>query len=134
MDKIRYGNTEAEARAVDNAAKAAGVHSFVEQLPRRYQTLIGEGGVKLSGGQRQRVALARTLLKDPALLVLDEALSAVDPESLRRIMQEIRRLRKDKTTFMITHRHPEAAPVDKIVMLNEGKIEDILRPHAVEVV
>lgn len=121
---IRYGNLEANDEAVLTAAKAADIHSFVTGLPDRYDSFIGEGGVKLSSGQRQRLAIARALLKDPAVLVLDEAISSIDPASASQIMENIRRLRKGRTTFVITHRLSTVRNADKILVMRNGKIED----------
>ncbi len=121
---IQYGNLETEDEAVFAAAEAANIHSFIQKLPQSYETAVGENGVKLSGGQRQRVAIARALLRDPAILVLDEALSAVDAENSQEITEAILKIRAGRTTIMITHRPSAIQNADKIIVLNEGKIKD----------
>ena len=130
-NNIRYGCLEAGDESIMASAKSAGIHSFISGLPRGYNTRIGEGGVQLSNGQRQRIVLARTLLRDPRILVLDEALSAVDPANFQETMRTIRWLRKDRSTLVITHRVPATEYADKIVKMNEGKIEDVLQTHVV---
>lgn len=121
-DNIRYGNRSASGEQIEEAAKAANAHNFISALPEAYDTLIGERGVTLSGGQRQRVAIARTLLSDPAILVLDEATSNLDTESEALIQEAISRLMYERTTFIIAHRLSTVVAADKIVVLEAGEI------------
>lgn len=121
-DNIRYGNMSASDEQIEEAAKAANAHNFISALPEAYDTLVGERGVTLSGGQRQRVAIARTLLSDPAILVLDEATSNLDTESETLIQEAISRLMYERTTFVIAHRLSTVIAADKIVVLEAGEI------------
>jgi len=104
------------------AAKMAEAHEFIENLPRGYDTRIGEEGVKLSGGQRQRLSIARTVLRDPEILVLDEATSAVDTETELLIQRSLDRLAADRTTFVIAHRLSTIREADTILVLEDGQI------------
>ena len=103
-DNIKMGNHKANEDEIIKAAKNANIHEFVSTLPDGYKTLIGEKGIKLSGGQRQRVAIARALLRDTPILILDEALSAVDAENEFVIQQALDHLMKDRTTLVLAHR------------------------------
>jgi ATP-binding cassette, subfamily B, bacterial len=104
------------------AAKLAYAHDFIQQLPKGYDTLVGERGVKLSGGQRQRVAIARAILKNAPILVLDEATSALDSESEILIQQALWQLMEGKTAVVIAHRLSTIQRMDRIVVLDDGKI------------
>jgi subfamily B ATP-binding cassette protein MsbA len=121
-ENIRYGRFEAAADQVRAAAEAAGAARFIEELPRGYQELIGERGVKLSAGQRQRVAIARVFLRDPSIVLLDEATSALDPESEEVVQQALGRLLRGRTTLVIAHRLATARRADRIVVLDQGRI------------
>ncbi|WP_255169049.1 ABC transporter ATP-binding protein [Natrononativus amylolyticus] len=121
-DNIRYGHFEASNEAVREAAKAAQAHEFIEELEDEYETRVGERGVKLSGGQRQRVALARTVLQDPEVLILDEATSAVDTKTELLIQRSIDRLTEDRTTLAIAHRLSTVKDADTILVLEGGRI------------
>ena len=121
-ENIAYGTFDATARDVEAAAKRAAAHEFVENLPDGYDTLVGERGVRLSGGQRQRIALARTFLKDPAVLVLDEATSHVDTETEAIIQRSLRDLATDRTTIAIAHRLSTVKDADEILVLEGGRI------------
>jgi ATP-binding cassette subfamily B protein len=121
-ENVRYGRFDASAEAVREAAEAAEAHEFVAGLPAGYDTRVGERGVKLSGGQRQRVALARVFLQDPAVLVLDEATSAVDTETEKRIQRALARLAVDRTTFVIAHRLSTVVEADRILVVEDGRI------------
>ncbi|UWG46486.1 ABC-type multidrug transport system, ATPase and permease component [Halanaeroarchaeum sp. HSR-CO] len=121
-ENIRYGRFEASDAAVERAAKRAQAHEFVQNLPRGYETLVGERGVRLSGGQRQRLALARTVLKDPEILVLDEATSHVDTETEALIQESIDKFARDRTTFVIAHRLSTVRRADQILVLDDGEI------------
>ncbi len=122
FENIAYGRPEASKKEVYAAAKMAYVDEFVQELPKAYQTLVGERGVKLSGGQRQRVAIARALLKDAPILVLDEATSALDSRSEQLIQKALRELMKDRTALVIAHRLSTIQRMDRIVVMDKGHI------------
>jgi len=121
-ENITYGTFDADEEAVVEAAKAAEAHDFITNLPDGYDTMVGERGVKLSGGQRQRISIARAVLKDPAILVLDEATSDVDTETEMLIQRSLDRLTADRTTFAIAHRLSTIKDADTIVVLEDGEI------------
>jgi len=123
LANIRYGNLEATQAEVEAAASAANAHAFiVNDLPAGYQTLVGERGVKLSGGQRQRVAIARAILKDPRILILDEATSSLDSESEQLVQEALDRLMRGRTTFVIAHRLSTIINADRIIVLSGGRV------------
>ncbi len=124
-ENIAYAERNATLAEVLNAAKRANAHEFIEKLPLGYNTMIGERGVKLSGGQRQRMSIARALLADPKILILDEATSNLDTESEQLIQQSLDELLRDRTTFMIAHRLSTIAHADQIVVMDHGKIVEI---------
>jgi len=121
-ENIRYGTFGATHEDVVAAAKAAEAHEFIQNLPEGYDTEIGERGVKLSGGQRQRLSIARAVLRDPEILVLDEATSDVDTETEMLIQRSLDRLTEDRTTFSIAHRLSTIKDADGIVVLEDGRI------------
>ncbi|WP_373190257.1 ABC transporter ATP-binding protein [Halolamina sp.] len=121
-DNIEYGTFGADHEQVVEAAKAAEAHEFIMNLPEGYETEIGERGVKLSGGQRQRLSIARAVLKDPKILILDEATSDVDTETEMLIQRSIDKLTADRTTFAIAHRLSTIKDADKIIVLEDGQI------------
>jgi ATP-binding cassette subfamily B protein len=121
-ENIAYGTFDADDEAVIEAAKAAEAHEFVTNLPEGYDTTVGERGVKLSGGQRQRLAIARAMLHDPAILILDEATSDVDTETEMLIQRSLDRLTADRTTFVIAHRLSTVKDADRIVVLDDGRV------------
>ncbi len=121
-ENIGYANREASDDAIIEAVRVANAHEFISELPRGYETLIGERGVKLSGGQRQRLAIARAVLSDPRILILDEATSNLDTESERLIQQSLHTLLKGRTSFVIAHRLSTIRDADLIVVLDRGKI------------
>ena len=122
-ENIRYGRLNATNEDIEAAAKAANAHNFIlEELPNGYDTLVGERGVKLSGGQRQRVAIARALLKDPRILILDEATSSLDSESEQLVQNALEYLMKGRTTFVIAHRLSTIVNADWIVVLSKGEL------------
>ncbi len=121
-ENIAYGKPSASKAEVLEAAKIARADEFIAKLPKGYQTLVGERGVKLSGGQRQRIAIARALLKNAPILVLDEATSSLDSESEKYIQEGLWELMKDKTALVIAHRLSTIKHLDRIVVLDEGKI------------
>jgi subfamily B ATP-binding cassette protein MsbA len=125
FDNIAYGCPEAKAEEVFAAAKQALAHDFVLQLPEGYKTHIGERGLKLSGGQRQRLAIARALLKNAPILILDEATSHLDTESERLVQQALITLMKRRTVLVIAHRLSTIRQANKIVVLDDGKISEM---------
>jgi len=122
MDNIRYGRQDATDEEVIAAAKKAHCHEFIDALPEKYETHVGERGVKLSGGERQRVAIARAILKDAPILVLDEATSALDSESESLIQDALRVLMEGKTVIVIAHRLSTIMKMDRIIVIEDGKI------------
>jgi ATP-binding cassette subfamily B protein len=121
-ENIAYGSFDTDHESVVDAAKAAEAHEFILNLPEGYDTEVGERGVKLSGGQRQRISIARAILKDPDVLVLDEATSDVDTETEMLIQRSLDRLTADRTTFSIAHRLSTIRDADQIVVLEDGRI------------
>ena len=121
-DNIAYGWPEASEARIVEAARAATAHQFITELPAGYETYLGEGGTGLSGGQRQRIAIARAVLRDPAILILDEATSQIDAESEQHITEALRRLCVGRTTFVIAHRLSTVVDADRIVVLQAGRI------------
>ncbi len=119
---IAYGEPGATQQEIEAAAKSAQIHDFISRLPKGYDTDVGERGLKLSGGEKQRVAIARTLLKNPALLVFDEATSALDSETERSIQKELNELAKNRTTLIIAHRLSTITHAHQILVMAEGKI------------
>ncbi|MDJ0983464.1 MAG: ABC transporter transmembrane domain-containing protein, partial [Kiloniellales bacterium] len=122
FDNIRYGRPEASDAEVRAAAAAANALSFIDQLAEGFDTDLGERGVRLSGGQRQRIALARAVLRDPAVLLLDEATSALDAESERNVQQALDQLMANRTTLVIAHRLATVLKADRILVLDQGRI------------
>ncbi len=124
FNNIRYGNLSSAKEAVIEASRQANIHDFIMSLPDRYETIVGERGLKLSGGEKQRVAIARAILKDPPILVLDEATSALDSKTERSIQEALEHLMKDRTTIMIAHRLSTIRKADQIIVLDQGKIAE----------
>lgn len=125
LENIRYGKPNATDEEVMAAAKAAQVDEFVQQLPEKYQTFLGERGTRLSGGQRQRIAIARAILKNAPILLLDEATSALDAESEILVQQGLQAAMQGRTTLMIAHRLSTVQKADRIVVMEHGKIIEI---------
>jgi ATP-binding cassette subfamily B protein len=119
---IHYGRTTASDAEVIEAARAAHIHDFIETLPAKYETKVGERGLKLSGGEKQRVAIARALLKNPRILIFDEATSALDSKSEKAIQGELERISVGRTTLVIAHRLSTVMDADMILVLNHGRI------------
>ena len=119
---IAYGNPLASKENIFNAAKIAGIHNFIESIPDKYDTLVGERGLKLSGGEKQRVAIARTILKNPSIFFFDEATSALDSSTEKEIQENLEKISKGKTTLIIAHRLSTAADADNIIVLDKGVI------------
>ena len=124
LDNILYGKPGASRSAVEEAAKKAGAHHFIQQLPEGYDTYVGERGVKLSGGQKQRISIARAFLKNPPILILDEATSALDNESEKIVQDSLEELSKGRTTFTIAHRLTTIQNATVILVLTENGIEE----------
>jgi len=124
-ENIAYGRFDASDDEVEAAARAAEAHRFVRNLPEGYDTMVGERGVKLSGGQRQRLAIARAILRDPAILILDEATSDVDTETEMLIQRSLDRLTADRTTLVVAHRLSTVRDADRIVVLDEGEVVEV---------
>lgn len=122
MENIRYGRLEATDEEVIEASKKAFCHDFIDLLPNKYDTLVGERGLKLSGGQRQRIAVARAILRDAPILVLDEATSALDSVTEACIQKSLKGLMKERTTIAIAHRLSTLAEMDRLVVFSEGKV------------
>ena len=126
LANIAYGALDATPAQIEEAARKAHAHSFItEKLALGYETEVGPGGSRLSGGQRQRIALARAILRDPEILILDEATSQIDVESEQLIHQVLEQFTKDRTTLIITHRPSTLSLADRVVVMNHGQIEDI---------
>jgi subfamily B ATP-binding cassette protein MsbA len=121
-ENIVYSKLNASQDEIEAAARAANAHDFISQLTNGYETIVGERGVKLSGGQRQRIAIARALLKNPRVLILDEATSSLDNESERLVQEALERLMEGRTTLVIAHRLTTIERADQIIVLDEGKI------------
>jgi subfamily B ATP-binding cassette protein MsbA len=121
---IAYGLSGIEGTVVESAARAAFAHDFILDLPRRYDTVIGEKGSRLSGGQKQRIAIARAILKDPPILILDEATSALDTESESLVQQALFNLMKGRTTLVVAHRLATVRRADRILVLDKGEIRE----------
>ena len=119
---IRYGRPEAPDAEVQAAARAANAHDFISELPEGYETEVGERGVRLSGGQKQRVAIARALLKDPPILILDEATSSLDAESESQVQDALERLMANRTSLVIAHRLSTVRSADTVVVLDGGRV------------
>jgi ATP-binding cassette subfamily B protein len=121
-DNIAFGMPDAPHDAVEAAARAAQAHEFILELPQGYDTVVGERGITLSGGQRQRIAIARALLIDPRILVLDDATASVDATTEARIRAGLREVMRDRTTIIIAHRLSTIALADEIVVLDRGRV------------
>ena len=136
-DNIRYGKPEATAEEIVEAAKQAYAHDFIMELPKGYETEIGQRGIKLSAGQRQRLSIARLFLKDPPLIILDEATSALDNESERAVQQSLERLIENRSTLVIAHRLSTIRNADRILVLTpagiceQGSHEELLESDGV---
>jgi ATP-binding cassette, subfamily B, multidrug efflux pump len=135
-ENIAFGRPEADIEAVIDAARAAQAHEFIAVLPDGYETVIGERGITLSGGQRQRIAIARALLKDPRILILDDATASVDTETEQLIQQALERLMRGRTSFIIAQRLSTLRMADQVLVLDHGRIatrgthEHLLRTSA----
>ena len=119
---IKYGNSNASKQEVEAAAKIANIHDFINHLPEKYDTQVGERGIKLSGGQKQRLAIARMILSDPEIIIFDEATSQLDSESEKLIQEAFWKAAYGKTVMIIAHRLSTIQRADKIAVLDRGKI------------
>ena len=124
MENIRYGRLEATDEEVIAAAKAANADEFIQDLPDKYNTELGERGLNLSGGQRQRMAIARAILKNPAILILDEATSALDTESEKIVQEALDKLMVGRTSFVIAHRLSTIFNADQIFVVEDGRLKE----------
>ena len=120
-ENIRYGRPDASDADVAAAARRAALDRFIDSLPQRYDTIVGERGLALSAGERQRVALARAFLADPEVLVLDEPTASLDPETERQVMHGYEAVMRGRTTIVITHRQDVAARADRVLAL-KGRV------------
>jgi ATP-binding cassette subfamily B protein len=119
---IQYGNPHAKRDEVIAAARAAHIHEFIESLPDKYESRVGERGLKLSGGEKQRVAIARALLKNPPILIFDEATSALDSKTEKSIQAELEMVARGRTTLIIAHRLSTIMNADEILVMDAGRI------------
>jgi len=121
-ENIAYGRPDADMADIEAAARAAGADEFIRELPEGYETVVGERGYTLSGGQRQRISIARTLLVNPPILVLDDATSAIDAQVEQQIHDALRVLMQGRTTLVVAHRLSTIALADRVVLLEDGRI------------
>ena len=121
-ENLKLAKRTASEDEIDAACKKANIYDFIQNLPDRYETVIGERGVKLSGGQKQRLAIARTLLYDPEIVVFDEATSSLDSENEKAIVSTIKHLTNGKTVITIAHRLSSILDANRVAVMNEGKI------------
>ena len=123
-NNIRFGEPDAPMEKVIEAAKKACCHEFISALPNGYDTVIGEGGASLSGGEKQRISIARAIMKDAPIIILDEATANVDPENERELMNAVAELTKEKTVIMIAHRLKTVRNADQIIVIDKGRIAE----------
>lgn len=137
LNNIRFGKPEATRDEVIAAAKLARCHDFISALPEGYDTIVGEGGANLSGGEKQRIAIARAIMKDAPIIILDEATANVDPENERELTEAIRNLTREKTILMIAHRLKTVRDADRILVIDKGRVvqqgkhEDLMKQDGI---
>jgi ATP-binding cassette subfamily B multidrug efflux pump len=124
-ENIAFGKPGATDEQVSNAAEAANIAADIEDFPEKYRTMVGERGITLSGGQKQRSAIARALIRDPRILVLDDALSSVDTQTEDKILNHLREIMQDRTTIFISHRVSTVRNADQIAVLHGGRIVEV---------
>lgn len=124
-NNIKFGNEDASKDEIINAAKMAGAYDFIIKKENGFDTMIGQGGATLSGGEKQRISIARAILKDAPIILLDEATSSLDPENELIIQEAISNLIKNKTVIVVAHKLRSVMGADKIVVLNKGKVEEV---------
>jgi len=124
-ENIAYGKPNATQEEIAAAAKSANALDFILKFPEGFETIVGERGIKLSGGQRQRIAIARAILKDPAILLLDEATSSLDSESEKLVQEALDNLMKNRTSFVIAHRLSTVRNADKIIVIDHGSVQEM---------
>ena len=122
---IAYANMNASEEQIKEACDFAAATEFINKLPQKFETIIGENGIRLSGGQKQRISIARAVLKNSPIILLDEATSSLDAESEEKVQNAVMNLTKNKTTLVIAHRLSTIIRADKIVVISQGKITDI---------
>ena len=121
---VAYANMSASEKQIKEACDLAAAGEFIENLPQKFETIIGENGVRLSGGEKQRISIARAFLKDSPIILLDEATSSLDAESEEKVQNAIMNLTKNRTTLVIAHRLSTIIRADKIILVNRGEISD----------
>ena len=124
-DNILYGKPNATDQEIENASKKANAFEFISSFPDQFNTLVGERGIQLSGGQRQRIAIARAVLKNPSILILDEATSSLDSESERLVQEALDKLMLGRTSIVIAHRLATIRNANKIIVLDQGLVQEI---------
>ena len=135
--KLSFGRPDASMEEVIAAAKKASCHDFIMALPDGYDTLVGEGGASLSGGEKQRIAIARAIMKDSPIIILDEATANVDPENEKELTEAIENLTREKTIIMIAHRLKTVRHADQIIVVDKGQIvqkgkhEDLIKQEGI---
>ncbi len=132
QENIAFGKPHASMAEIEKAARAAHAQAFIEELPAKYDTIIGDQGIRLSGGQKQRLSLARALLKDPPILILDEATAMFDPEGEKGFIEECHDLLSHRTVILITHRPASLALADRVLRLEDGLLQQTRRQHAID--